>query len=305
MFLALTEEFKYELTSYITIGLMIFFAILFIAFVVATSSNKKNKAILFPEHDPKKAPKKSLEKSQKHKDKTITRKIPIKERIRTFLEKKGVSAKLDSMYLQAGHKNKHAEDFVIAEIEMGLIGIIVGLAVFLIFQNILLIFVGLILMFFPFINLKSEISDRKRLFSKDFPYFLQTLAFVLKNGSNLTTAFEEVVNKQQDSVLKEVMMDVITAEKIEAGNFAKAFAVIPKQIDTEETKEFIDIVQNQIEKGASVSDVFQKQSDLMNERFKIKQAKLIASSSTKIFLPLLMIMFGIMLLFIDFGSMMG
>ena len=222
-----------------------------------------------------------------------------------FLEKKGYAQKFDAMYFQAGHKDKHAEDFIIAEVKMLIIGIIVGLAIYLLFQNLLLILIGLILIIFPYINLKSEISERRNQFNKDFPYFLQTLAFVLKNGANLSVAFEEVVNKQQDSVLKQVMLDVITAEKIEAGNFAKAFAIIPKQIDTEETREFIDIVQNQIEKGASVSDVFQKQSDLMNERFQIKQAKMIASSSTKIFLPLLMIMVGIIFLFVDFGSLMG
>jgi Flp pilus assembly protein TadB len=305
MFLAMSDEFIYTLTVYITVGIMVLLTVLYLLFAVFTDKDKKYRKFLFPDHDPKKAGKEELQSKQKNKNKVVHKRIPLREKIRLFLEKKGFAQKLDAMYFQAGHKDKHAEDFVIAEIKVTLIGIILSLGLFLLFNNVLLMLIGLILVFFPLINLKSEISERKGQFNKDFPYFLQTLAFVLKNGSNLSVAFEEVVNKQQDSVLKQVMLDVITAEKIEAGNFAKAFAVIPKQIDTEETREFIDIVQNQIEKGASVSDVFQKQSDLMNERFQIKQNKLIASSSTRIFLPLLMIMFGILLLFIDFGSLMG
>ena len=301
----MSEAFKYNLSVYITIGLMILLTTIYILFAVFTDKNKKYKKILYPDHDIKKAGKEELQKKQKNKNKVVHKKISLRERIRLFLEKKGYAQKFDAMYFQAGHKDKHAEDFIIAEVKMLIIGIIVGLAIYLLFQNLLLILIGLILIIFPYINLKSEISERRNQFNKDFPYFLQTLAFVLKNGANLSVAFEEVVNKQQDSVLKQVMLDVITAEKIEAGNFAKAFAIIPKQIDTEETREFIDIVQNQIEKGASVSDVFQKQSDLMNERFQIKQAKMIASSSTKIFLPLLMIMVGIIFLFVDFGSLMG
>lgn len=280
----------------ICIAIMVVATILYLFLYFSQDASKKYEKMLYPTKNPEQAPKMEMQKDKKRYKK---KKISFKEKINNFSDKKGWTQKIESWYLQAGYKNKHAEDFIIGNIKVALVALVLGALLYFLFQNILISLASILIMAFPWINMFSEISERKKEFNKDFPYFLQTLAFVLQNGANMATAFEEVVNKQSDGVLKQVMKDVLKAEKIEGGNFGKAFSTIPKQIDTEETREFIDIVQNQLEKGAPVADVFKLQSAMMTERFQIKQSKKIASASTKIFVPLLLIMLSIAIFFLE------
>ena len=281
----------------ICVAIMVVATVFYIFLVLSQNNTKKYEKILYPTKNAGQAPKMELQKDKKRYKKP---KKTFKEKINNFSDKKGWTSKIESWYLQAGYKDKHAEDFIIGNIKIALVALVLSVLLYFLFQNILISFASLLILVFPFINMFSEISERKKEFNREFPYFLQTLAFVLQNGANMATAFEEVVNKQSDGVLKQVMEDVLRAVKIEGGNFGKAFSTIPKQIDTEETREFIDIVQNQLEKGAPVADVFKLQSAMMTERFQIKQTKKIASASTKIFVPLLLIMLSIAVFFLEF-----
>lgn len=298
MFLSIEDTFRSNIILIIIAVILMVLATVFYLLMIIPSQTKIYDKVLNPTHDSKEPPRKDL-KNKTKKAKKVKRSF--KEKIALLLEKKGIATKLKKMYIQAGHKEKNAEDFVISTIKFFMLGLALGITLLLAFNNFYIpIVVILIFTFIPFIDLKSSVSERKKAFLKEFPYFLQTLSFVLKNGANIAIAFEEVTNKQNDGVLKSVMKDVLTLVKVESGNYGKAFAIIPEQIDTEETKEFVNIVEDQLQKGTSISEVFQKQSDIMNERFQVKQAKLIASSSTRIFVPILIIMFSIALLFISF-----
>ena len=298
MFLDIADVFRSNLIFIIiAVILMVLATVLYLMFILPDKNSDYEK-MLNPKHDLKEPPKKELKKKHSQAQKIKT---PFKEKVAKFLAKKGFGIKIKKMYIQSGKKDKNPEDFVISTLKAFLLGTILGVVILLAFNNVYIpIAIILIFSIFPYIDLLSSVSERKKAFLKDFPYFLQTLSFVLKNGANIAIAFEEVVYKQNDGVLKDVMKDVLNLVKVEAGNYGKAFAIIPEQIDTEETREFVNIVQDQLQKGTSISEVFQKQSDLMTERFQVKQAKLIASSSTKIFLPILMIMLAIGLLFISF-----
>lgn len=287
-----------NISHIVLITVLILITLFFILFVVLKNSQSRYSKILNPTSITTKTPRQDLDKEKKKKYKK--EKINLKDKIVNSFKKKGIVEKVNKLYVQAGYKNKSFEDLMMAEIKVTALGLIIGLFFSLLLGNFLFLLITPVFVVLPTVNLISERNERRNAFSKDFPYFLQTLAFVLKNGANLSNAFEQVVEKQQDSVLKQVMYDVITAEKLDGGNFKRAFSTIQTQVDTDETREFINIVEDQLDKGASISDVFQTQSDIMQERFSIKQAKLISSAGTKVLFPILLLMVAIGIFFINF-----
>lgn len=289
----------------IAIVVLIIVGLLFILHIVNKTSNKTYKNVIFPTYKASNEKRNTLavtgnvkgQKNKKDKNKKYG-KFSLKKKFLAFLSKKGLDKKFKSWYVQGGHYDKTIEDFVDLEFKALLLGVIVGVALKLAFGNIwVALGLGVIFIFLPPIDMLGNIQDRRNAFRRDFPYFLQTLSFVLSNGSNMSVAFYEVTNKQSDGVLKEVMLDVISTQKVNGGDFTTAFASIIDKVNIDETREFVEIVQNNLEKGVSVAETFSSQSDTITRFVKNKKIKKIKNVSNKILIPILIVIVAIGIFF--------
>ncbi len=287
--------FKDKISIAICISILVIITLFFIVSALKSISTKKYKDVIFPTYKPSKKESKALFGEAKGKEKS---KKDIKKSLVNFLSGKGLDKKVKSLYTQAGYYDKTLEDLITDSLKYIFIGFGVALVMYFFLRNIWVsVILGLLFIAFPFINLFGDIQDRRNAFRRDFPYFLQTLSFVLSNGSNMSIAFYEVVNKQNDGVLKEVMKDVITTQKVNGGDFSKAFSSILNKIVMDETKEFVELVQNNMEKGVSVAETFSSQSEIITRFIKNKKTRKIKAVSTKILVPILVIIVAIALFF--------
>lgn len=262
--------FRYRISIAICIIILIIITFFFIVKALKNLSTKRYKDVIFPTYKLSKKESKALFGDSKERNS----KNRIKKFFTNLLAAKGLDKKVKSLYTQAGYYDKTLEDLIATAIKYIFIGFGVALVMYFFLGNIWVsIILGLFFIAFPFINLLGDIQDRRNAFRRDFPYFLQTLSFVLNNGSNMAVAFYEVVNKQNDGVLKEVMKDVITTQKVNGGDFSKAFSSILNKIVMDETKEFVELVQTNIEKGVSVADTFSSQSEIISRFIKNKKPK--------------------------------
>lgn len=285
--------FRYRISIAICIIILIIITFFFIVKALKNLSTKRYKDVIFPTYKLSKKESKALFGDSKERNS----KNRIKKFFTNLLAAKGLDKKVKSLYTQAGYYDKTLEDLIATAIKYIFIGFGVALVMYFFLGNIWVsIILGLFFIAFPFINLLGDIQDRRNAFRRDFPYFLQTLSFVLNNGSNMAVAFYEVVNKQNDGVLKEVMKDVITTQKVNGGDFSKAFSSILNKIVMDETKEFVELVQTNIEKGVSVADTFSSQSEIISRFIKNKKTKKIKNVSTKILIPIVIIIAALILL---------
>ena len=279
----------------IAVCCMVLASILFIYKTMKHETDKKNKYmnVLYPSEEISKEVKEKKEKKKKKKLKLIAR-------INDFMEKKGINRKFESLYLRAGKKGKTSKDFIFDCLKFLVLGVGVFFLMYALVQNLLIAgIVGLVVIALPPLSLYSKIKSRESSFRNDFPYFLQTIAFVLKNGTNFSQAFYEVVNKQEDTVLKEVMLDVLTIQNVNAGDYKIAFQSMIDKVKIEEVSEFVNVVVDNLEKGVSVSDVFLNQARNTSKQLELSIKKKISAVSTKILLPILLMCGAIGILFIS------
>lgn len=279
----------------IAISLAVLFTFLYVYAILSKEKKEKNKYInvLYPKSEMNTfVNNKGVKKIKKDNKK-------LSQRISNYFKKKGITDKVSSLCVRAGLK-KTLKDLVLD----GVIFLILALAVFfalwfLINNPIIGGIIALFLVFFPYLNLYSKIRSREKEFRNNFPYFLQTVAFVLKNGTNFSQAFYEVTNKQRDGVLKEVMLNVLTIQNINAGDYKLAFKSIVTQVKIEEASEFVNVVLDNLEKGVSISDVFLAQAEGVNKKLELNRKRKISSASTKILLPILLLVGAIGIMFLQ------
>lgn len=285
-----------QIILYVCLALMVLITILFISYNIKQTSIVKYENILFPTYLDSFV----YSKEEKTKGKFVNKKrIPLKEKILNIFKKFNIDKKVERLYMRGGHYDKSLEDLLVRMLKFTLFGAVFGVAIgFIIGNYIVSAVIALVIIALPIIDLYGDIQDRQNEFRRDFPYFLQTLSFVLANGSNMSVAFNQVVNKQGDGVLKEVMLDVISTERVNGGDFTNAFATIVNKVDIDETREFVEIVQNNLEKGVPVAETFSSQSDTISRFISNKQKRKIKAMSTKILVPILLALCGIALLFI-------
>lgn len=289
--------FRDQISVAICITILIIITLFFIVGTLKNISTKRYRDVIFPTYKPSKKESKALFGDSKEKKKV--NRYSLNKSFTNFLCSKGLDKKVKSLYTQAGYYDKTLEDLIATAVKFIFVGFAVALIMYFFLRNIWVsMILGLLFIAFPFINLFGDIQDRRNAFRREFPYFLQTLSFVLSNGSNMSVAFYEVVNKQNDGVLKEVMKDVITTQKVNGGDFTKAFSSILTKISMDETKEFVELVQNNMEKGVSVAETFSAQSEIISRFIKNKKTKKIKAVSTKILIPILIIIVGLVLLFL-------
>lgn len=276
--------------------ILVFISIVFIFYSISKFSNDKYRSVIIPNQTVSDGfidDKKNKRKSNNSKNESF------KMKLLGFAEKKGIIAKIEDWLIQGGQEGKGIDYLFKNFFKFLLYGIVLAICAYLIFHNIFVsLAIIIISMLILPLDMFGNIQDRRNAFRRDFPYFLQTLAFVLANGSNLASAFQEVVYKQSDGVLKDVMTDVLVEQRSNGGDFSKAFSLISKKIKIDETKEFVDIIQNNLDKGIAVSETFTSQSKTI-ERFVLnKKIKKIKSISNKILIPILILIVSVVLLFI-------
>lgn len=291
--------FQNNLSVIICIIVLILITLFFLLRALNSISTKKYKDVIFPTYKLSKKEKKDLFGEDKVKADKKKGSFGLKKGFSNFFARRGIDEKVKRFYVQAGHYDKTLEDLISDAVKYTCLGMGICLLLYLFLGNIWIgLLLGVFMIVFPFLNLFGDIQDRRNAFRRDFPYFLQTLSFVLSNGSNMSVAFNEVTNKQGDGVLKEVMLDVITTQRVNGGDFTRAFAGITDKINIDETKEFVEIVQNNLEKGVSVAETFSSQSETIARFIKNKKTRKIKAVSTKILIPILVIIVGIAIFFL-------
>lgn len=291
--------FQNNLAVIVCIVILAIITLLFILNSLNSISTKKYKDVIFPTYKLTEKEKRQMFGESKAKSDKRKGRFGLKKSLSNVLAKRGLDEKIKRFYVQAGYYDKTIEDLISDGIKYLGIALATGLLLFLFLGNIWIALVfGLFMISFPYINLFGDIQDRRNAFRRDFPYFLQTLSFVLSNGSNMSVAFNEVTNKQGEGVLKEVMLDVITTQRVNGGDFTRAFASITEKICIDETKEFVEIVQNNLEKGVSVAETFSSQSETISRFIRNKKTRRIKAVSTKILIPILIIIVAIAIFFL-------
>lgn len=289
------EHWWKEQTIYLIVAviLMVFTAILFVYTSYQKEKKKQSKYldVIYPVNE-------TISKERKERSKRKRLKLGVK--INNYLEKKGINQKFTSWYVRAGKRNKTSKDFFFDCIKFLMLSVAAFFAMYYALGNILIAFVmAVLILSLPPLTLYSKIKKRESSFRNDFPYFLQTIAFVLKNGTNFSQAFFEVTQKQEDTVLKEVMLDVLTIQNVNAGDYKLAFKSMSEKIKIEEVSEFVNIVLDNLEKGVSVADVFMNQAQNVSKILNLSIKKKISAVSTKILLPILLLIGAIGILFIS------
>lgn len=277
---------------------LVILTVVFVLFVLDDKVRKKHKSILFPTYPETETNFLKVNEKNKNKNKKTTKKKKSKK-LYNFLQSKGYDEKVRKIYIRAGHYDKTLEDLLVSGVKSIIYGISFIFLINYLFGNILVaIGLGLLLIAFPFLDLFGDIIEREAEFRRDFPYFLKTLSFVLGNGSNMSISFIETTDKQNDGVLKEVMQDVIIAQKVNGGDFTDAFRSILDKVNIDETREFVEIVTNNLEKGVSISDTFSAQSDMIERFITNKKKKKIKSISNKVLFPILLVCVSIAIFFL-------
>ena len=85
-------------------------------------------------------------------------------------------------------------------------------------------------------------------------------------------------------------------EKVNGGDFTAAFHILPEKINCDETKEFVEIVQNNYDKGVPIAETFTSQSDEMDKLLQSKKNKRVKNLDNKMMLPLILIFAAVALL---------
>ena len=286
------ENWKFEQVMYIIIAVFVLIGVT-IAFL--TVILKKQKArdgkfsnVLFP-------------KTQVNVEKEEKNSTSLSKKIDKILKDKHIDEKITSAYLRAGMKDKTSKDFILDCLKCLVLGVSIFFLLYYTINNIFIaLLTSVVFAFYEPLNIYSKIKQREKEFMYEFPYFLQTIAFILRNGTNFSQAFSEAAHKQNDGVLKEVMLDVLTIQTVNAGDYKIGFQSIAQKIKVQEVLEFVNIVVDNIEKGVSVADIFLQQAEGMDRLEELNVKRKIKAASTKILFPILFMCVSLALLLINF-----
>lgn len=293
------NDWKSNQTLFLILGVvcLIVVAFLFAFKTISDEIKLKNKYldVVFPKTDLDESEFKIDKKGNKKK----VKKSKLKVRLNKFFVESKTAKKVSELYYRAG-KNGDFKNLVFD----GFKYLILGIAIFFLFyyaiQNAFIAgFIAILIVAMPYITLISKIQAREKEFRNAFPYFLQTVAFVLKNGTNFSSAFYEVVHKQEEGVLKEIMLEVLEIRNINAGNDKVAFAHIVDKMKIEEASEFVNVVSDNLTKGTSIADTFLQQAENTTKILNLNKKRKISSASTKILLPILVMCMALAVLFLQ------
>lgn len=291
MVLDLFEIFKKDLlvptVCLVVVGIFVLLTIIFLSIKNRSTNDLLN--VVVPDY-------KNNEKEKNDKTFTDPKEKKKRKKRDSFIKKKGLDEKVRRAFIRAGKYDKTIEDLFSQILKSTLLGLLCSFSLFYILRNPLVFLLVIFCLALPIVNLVADIQERESKFRNEFPYFLKTLSFVLANGSNMAIAFEETVNRQQEGILKEVMQDVLSTQRVNGGDFGAAFSTILEKIECDETKEFVEVVQSNLEKGVSISEIFSIQSESIDRFITNKKRKKIKSISNKVMIPILLALGAVMIL---------
>lgn len=291
------------------VALIIVLLAVILAVVLTHEGTKKWKALIDPtkaeikmtDYKEEKIELRRNNKGNKNKDEEKKKKVSLMAKIKSSKKYIAWSEKFHYWYYQAGCYDKTFDDFIASQVKYTIFGILYFLMMYFLLQNIWIALIpSLVLVFFAPLKIYSDIGKRRSKFKGDFPFYLKTLSFVMSNGANPINALVDVTNKMPDSVLKEVMEDVLEEKVLNGGNFESAFDVLLLKMNIEEVKDFIDTLKNAASKGVSISEAFNNQSELMQSMIASIRNKKIANAENKILLPILLVIGSVALLIVSF-----
>lgn len=259
-------------------------------------TKKKYSDVVFPKNVVDETEYTTNKKGEKVKKKKNSK---FKEDLNRLFNDSSVAKKVSDFYVRAG-KDGNFKNLVLDGIKFLLFGVALFFVFYYLLKNALIAgMVGILVIIMPYVALYSKVQAREKQFRNTFPYFLQTVAFVLKNGTNFSSAFYEVVHKQEEGVLKEIMLEVLEIRNINSGDDKVAFKHITEKMKIEEASDFVNVVIDNLTKGTSIADVFLQQAHSTTKILDLNKKKKISSASTKILLPILVMVMSIAILFLQ------
>lgn len=136
--------------------------------------------------------------------------------------------------------------------------------------------------------LKSKINKRKQQIHRELPYVLNAIAIMSEAGLNLIPAMNEVANKQDGVLSKE--LKIVTRDVSIGESQVKALERMGERCQVDEVNRFISTLAQNIERGSSgITKILRDQAKEVWEERKKNAQQLGEQASMKLFLPLLML----------------
>ncbi|QQE74757.1 type II secretion system F family protein [Brevibacillus composti] len=145
--------------------------------------------------------------------------------------------------------------------------------------------------------LKSRIKRRQESIRRELPHLLNAVAIMCEAGLHLFPALREVSTRQKGVLAQELL---IVASDVSYGvGQIEALEKMADRCQVEEVSRFVSALSQTIERGAGgITAVLRQQASEVWEDRKKKAQKLGAEASLKLFLPLLLLAFPAMTIFI-------
>jgi tight adherence protein C len=161
-----------------------------------------------------------------------------------------------------------------------------------------LIAIGAVLIgyFLPQQWIRQKIKSRQESIRRELPHLLNAVAIMCEAGLHLFPALREVATRQK-GVLARELLTVVNDVAYGVGQI-EALERMADRCQVEEVSRFVSALSQTIERGASgITGVLRQQASEVWEDRKKKAQRLGAEASLKLFLPLLLLAFPAMTIF--------
>ncbi|MEJ8545788.1 type II secretion system F family protein [Brevibacillus borstelensis] len=150
--------------------------------------------------------------------------------------------------------------------------------------------------FLPLQWIKQKIKSRQEAIRRELPHLLNAVAIMCEAGLHLPPALREVATRQK-GVLARELLTVVNDVAYGIGQI-EALERMADRCQVEEVSRFVSTLSQTIERGASgITAVLRQQASEVWEARKKKAQRLGAEASLKLFLPLLLLAFPAMTIF--------
>ncbi|NEU30503.1 type II secretion system F family protein [bacterium LRH843] len=207
---------------------------------------------------------------------------------------------INERLIHAGYEEKMSIDhFITFKTLSAAAGFIYALTLGM--QNQLMLFMAPIIAWLGFqipnIWLNQRIRVRQDQIRRELPHILNSISILCEAGMNLFASLREV-SETRDGVLPEEIQRVI--KQVGAGMpQAKALEQLTLRCQVDEVSRFVSAVTQTLERGsAGITNVLRQQASEVWETRKKRAQQLGEQASMKLFLPLVLLAFPAMMIFI-------
>ncbi len=159
------------------------------------------------------------------------------------------------------------------------------------------LFMCLYLAVFPMVWLKEKAGLRTMAIKREMPSIIMVVAITMEAGAGLNQAIREITRVKSGEFVKELTYYL---EALEMGHSRKeALSRMSEQLMLIEVTQLTAMLEESLEKGADgLSEALKGLSETLWDQ-RVERAKVLASkASAKLFLPLLLLVFPAMMIFI-------